>query len=602
MGESSPLIALLSPTVTLMRKDEITGSRRPGLSEIYRGQEVDILRQREEEHRSELATLRNRASQDARNPSVYIELAGALGCNAGSLTILREGLTRCEPDATLYKCAIDTLRECNQIEEALELIRGAVTLFPDAKFFSFYEALILPVLYKTPNEIQRYREHFSAGLQKLAARLELGPLEARRAALDAVGGHRNFYLAYQCRNDRELQRQYGELVHRIMAANYPQWTQPLDMPPLPADGRIRVGYVSARLRDHSVFKDHLGWLFERDRKAVEVFAYHVGRKADAVTDEARRTSDHFYHIPRDLERTCQTVLGDRLHVVVFPDIGMTPLMMQLAALRLAPIQCTTWGHPVTSGLPTVDYFFSSDLMEPEDGQDHYTERLIRLPGIGVCYRKPVVPRPLLGKSRGDFGLGKNRHVFLCCQYTSKYLPQNDDVFARIAKRDPASQFVFLVGNDTVEKDFQARLERAFTAEGLKAGYYCLILPPFQTLDYWNLNLISDVFLDSLEWSGENTTLEAIACGLPVVTLPGKFLRGRHSYAILTQLGITDTIARDKEEYIDIAVRLAQDRGWRSEILKRMKANFPQLYSDTRSVRAMEDFFRAKVSERLHMQR
>ena len=77
---------------------------------------------------------------------------------------------------------------------------------------------------------------------------------------------------------------------------------------------------------------------------------------------------------------------------------MDPLMTQLAALRLAPIQCVTWGHPVTSGLPTVDYFLSSELMEPKDGQDHYSERLIRLPGIGVCYAKPVIPRPLLNKT------------------------------------------------------------------------------------------------------------------------------------------------------------------------------------------------------------
>jgi predicted O-linked N-acetylglucosamine transferase (SPINDLY family) len=75
------------------------------------------------------------------------------------------------------------------------------------------------------------------------------------------------------------------------------------------------------------------------------------------------------------------------------------------------------------------------------------------------------------------------------------------------------------------------------------------------------------------------------------------MRGRHTYAALTQLGVTDTIARDKQEYVEIAVRLAQDLEWRSDILKRMRANFNQLYSDTRSVRALEDFFRSVVAER-----
>jgi len=581
-----------------MMENKPAGSGNLNLSEIYRNQGAAFLGQSAKEHCAEIAALRDRISREVRNPSGYIKLARALGRDSNGVAVLREGLARCPPDAELYREAISTLWRTNRIEEALDVIRRAEELFPGDKLFGFWEALILPVLYETPEQIQYYRNRFSSGLQGLIARLSLDSPETRHAALDATGCYTNFYLAYQGQNDRELQSQYGQFVCRIMAANYPQWTRPLEMPPLSTDGKIRVGYVSAEFRNHSVSRTHLGWLLEHDRKVLEVHAYHVGREADAVSEEARRASEHFHHIPDDLERTCRTIVTDNLHIAVFLDIGMDPLMGQLAALRLAPIQCATWAHPVTSGLPTVEYFLSSELMEPEDGQDHYCERLIRLPGIGTCYRKPVIPRPVLGKSRGDFGLGEDRNLFLCCQSSFKYLPQHDDLFVRIAKRNRASQFVFLGLNDMVANDLRARLERAFTAEGLEAGDYCLILPQLSRLDYCNLNLLSDVFLDSLEWSGVNTTLEAIACGLPVVTLPGRFMRGRHSYAILTQLGVTDTIARDKEEYVDIAVRLAQDRAWRTQILNRMKANFPQLYSDTRCVRALEDFFRSKVRERL----
>ena len=140
--------------------------------------------------------------------------------------------------------------------------------------------------------------------------------------------------------------------------------------------------------------------------------------------------------------------------------------------------------------------------------------------------------------------------------------------------------------------------RAFAAEGLEAADYCIVLPPLSPFDYWNLNLVSDVFLDSLGYSGCVTTLEAIACALPIVTLPGRFMRGRQSYGFLIQLGVTDTIARDKEEYLEIAARLGLDREWRSQILERMKANHWRLYSDTRCVRALEDFYRSAVKEHL----
>jgi protein O-GlcNAc transferase len=110
-----------------------------------------------------------------------------------------------------------------------------------------------------------------------------------------------------------------------------------------------------------------------------------------------------------------------------------------------------------------------------------------------------------------------------------------------------------------------------------------------TFDYWALNLASDIFLGSLGGSGFNTTLEAIACGLPVVTLPGAFMRGRHTFAILTQLDVPETIAKNKEEYVDIAVRLGQDPDWRKEVVERMSEREARLYSDKSSVIALEQF-------------
>jgi predicted O-linked N-acetylglucosamine transferase (SPINDLY family) len=258
-----------------------------------------------------------------------------------------------------------------------------------------------------------------------------------------------------------------------------------------------------------------------------------------------------------------------------------------------------WSHPVTSGLPTVSYFLSSALMEPPDGQEHYTERLIGLPGIGICYRKPLVPRPLLVKTRRDYGLRDDRILYLSCQSLFKYLPQHDDIFPAIAQCIPNAQFAFLGTNRGVAAAFWRRLERAFAAVGMSAHEFCVLLPPQDPVSYWNLNVLADVYLDTLEWSGGNTTLEALACGLPIVTLPGRFLRGRHSYAFLHQLEATETVARDKADYLDIAVRLGKSPEWRQRVVEPVKANYHRFYSDSSSLAALEDFIQRVICARRH---
>jgi predicted O-linked N-acetylglucosamine transferase (SPINDLY family) len=140
------------------------------------------------------------------------------------------------------------------------------------------------------------------------------------------------------------------------------------------------------------------------------------------------------------------------------------------------------------------------------------------------------------------------------------------------------------------------MDRAFAALGLSAGDYCVWLHEMDVLDFWNLNLVADVFLDTIGWSGGVTAFEAIACGLPVVTLPGKLMRARHSYAILTQLGVSETIATDADDYVDIAVQIGLDRNWRQGVVDQMVAGYSHLYSDVRSVRALEDFYRGATKK------
>lgn len=519
-----------------------------------------------------------------------------------AINTYREGIKIYPKEVDLYWLLAITLQNSGRTEEGIKFLSEASESLPDSFILKLEKQRLLPVLYDTEEEIEVYRRKFSQGLEELIKQTSLTTFEARNAALKGLGATTNFYLQYQGKNDVELQKQYGQFVHQIMAENYPQWAKQVPLPPLNRYEKIRVGYISHCLRFHTVGRLMLGWLRNCNRQDFEVYCYHCDRRADSYTSLFRLHSDTFYHIPENLEAVCQQIIADKLHILVFIDIGMYPRITQVSGLRLAPVQCTTWGHPITSGSPTIDYFLSSELMEPENAQAHYTEKLVCLPNIGISYAKPTIPEST--KKRCEFvdlngrsSLREDAVLYLSCQSLFKYLPQYDYVFAAIAQQVPQAQFAFLysISSHLTEK-FRQRLQCAFAKFGLNSEDYCVILPKQNPENYLQLNLISDVFLDTFSWSGGHTTLEAVACNLPVVTCPGEFMRGRHSYGILRMLGVTDTIAQNEAEYIEIAVRLGLDRKWRDSIVERIVECHSYLYEDKTCVEHLEEFYRHVVKE------
>lgn len=504
-----------------------------------------------------------------------------------SFNILREGIKYYSNDGNLYFTLIINLRNFGYIQEAINTAGDASKSLPDNSTFKFLKYLIVPIIYNHPEEIYSHRQRYTKGLFQLIQEILLITPELKQDALNAIGRVTNFYLSYQAQNDVTLQRQYGKLVNKIMEANYPNWILGLSMPSLNPSNKIRIGYISNYLYSYSGTLWLTGWLRHHNHNNFEIYCYHIGNKIDVITQEFQKNSDVFHHIPYDLETTCQQILNDKLHILVFPEIGMDAPTMRIAGLRLAPIQCVAWGHPVTTGLSTIDYFLSSELMEVEHAQEHYSEKLIRLPNIGVSYPKPYIPP--ISKSRLDYQLPQDAIIYLSCQAPFKYLPQYDFVFAEIAYRVPKAKFVFLRGTL-----LQERLQRAFSSKELNYKDYCIFLSIPERLDYLMINLLSDVYLDTFTWSGGNTSLEAIACNLPIVTCPSEFMRGRHTDSFLKMLGMTDTIASNEADYIDIAVKLGVNPEWRHYISKRMREQQDNLYDDKSCVVALEAFYKQVV--------
>jgi len=483
------------------------------------------------------------------------------------------------------------LRGQSRFAEAAASFERAAAIKPDFLAAKLAACIArLPILYESEPEIAARRADYAACLRALRDEVERSATPGDLA--DAVGAHQPFYLAYQGLNDRDLQAVYGSIVCRVMAARY----GPAQLAAAPAPGEpVRVAIVSGFFRQHSNWKIPIkGWLGQIDRGRFLLFGYYTAEDAEAETEGAAALCERFVRGPLSLEAWRQAILNDAPHVIIYPEVGMDRVAAQLAAQRLAPVQCNAWGHPDTSGLPTLDFYLSSDLMEPPDGEEHYTERLVRLPNLSIYYEpQEVAPA---AADRAALGLRPGATVFWCAQSLPKYLPQYDQVFPRIAQDAGNCQFTFIQfpGAARITAQFKERLARAFAAHGLNAADHCVFLPRLEPQKFVAAIGACDAVLDSIGWSGCNSVLESLVHDLPIVTLAGPLMRGRHAAAILTMMDVQDTVTASIDGYVTAAVRLARDAAYRSAIRSKIARNKYRLYRDRAPIAALEDFFLAQA--------
>lgn len=436
-------------------------------------------------------------------------------------------------------------------------------------------AMLLPVIPASADAIEAARRDLAEGLRSLRRdRVRLSD------PLSEVGST-HFNLAYHGRDDRDLQA----AIARFYAEACPSLNFVAAHCAAPAaDGPRRIGFVSRFLRDHSIGRLMANLIAHLATRGLRVVVFTFPQAPDPIWAEIEGLAEAAEILPLDLKTARQRIAAQRLDILVYPDIGMDPMTYFLAFARLAPVQCATWGHPVTTGIPTVDYFLSCDAAEPADADAHYSERLVRLKGLPMSYRRPAMPAPL--KPRAAFGLEAGRTLYFCAQSPFKLHPEFDPMLAGILRADPDGQLLVLHGTDPHPAALLLARWHRTMPDVLDR---LLILPRQSHKDYMNLLAIADVSLDSWPFCGGNTSYQALAVGTPVVTLPGAYLRGRLTLAIYRRMGIDELVAKDAADYVRISVRLGTDPGWRRRLRATIAARADAIFDDPEFLADAERF-------------
>jgi len=353
-----------------------------------------------------------------------------------------------------------------------------------------------------------------------------------------------------------------------------------------ADGRIRLGFISSYFKDHTIGALFRGVIaaIDRERFAVTVFQIGPADDHDPVAAAIRESTESYVPLPRDLFAARRMIAARGMDALLYTDIGMDPATYFLAHARLAPVQMATWGHPLTTGIGTIDYFVSAAGFEPEDAADAYSERLAVLDRLLLCMARPgVVAGP---RDRERLGLARDRTAYLSVQSLFKYHPGFDRCLVEILRRDPDGHLYLLSGhNPNWDRLLRERLETLMPEIAARMTF----LPHLSREDFIRVMGAADVVLDTPVFSGGKTSLECLATGTPLVTLPSPYLRGRLTYGFYRRMGIEDCIARTPEAYVEIAVALGRDRDRRAAVTTRLRENNEVLFDDSESVRIFEDF-------------
>lgn len=409
-------------------------------------------------------------------------------------------------------------------------------------------ATALPVVYESMDDLHERRERLVRGVQKLAD--EGLSIDTTNTLVPT-----NFFTAYQGENDRDLHANLGRIYRGVDLCK----RRRIDH----AGGRLRIGFLSAYFRDHTIGRLNLGRVQHLPREQFEVVVLSVGQHEDKMAQAFRKAADKYVVVPREVAKARQLIADQKLDILFFTDVGMDALTYTLAFSRMAPVQCATWGHPVTTGSPTMDYFLSSELLETSEADAHYTEELVRLPSLGTYYYRPRLAGPI--KKRSDFGLPADRHLYLCPQTLFKFHPEFDSVLAEILRRDKHGQLILVEGRTP---NWARLVQTRHTKVMPDVVDRIQWLAPLANQDYLQLLAMADVVLDPLHFGGGNSSYESLAVGTPVVTMPGRYLRSRITQALYMKItspaepNMSDAAARNQliaesiDEYVTTATSVA----------------------------------------------
>jgi len=356
-----------------------------------------------------------------------------------------------------------------------------------------------------------------------------------------------FYLSYNDENNLPIFKKFTQNISKL----YPELNVQLNLKYSSSVSKIRIGFVSEFLTDHTIGKLFSSLILDLDANKFDVTVFHSSKTKKGYIKKLIDLKVRTVNLPLLLKDKIKVFENEKLDIVFYTDIGMSGDLYYLTFYRLAKFQINTWGHPETSGNNNIDYFLSNEMSESHDSSKYYSEKLIKFKNFNI-----YCDVPKFNNKDFKYNFPQNNNIYFCPQTIFKLAPDFDEVLKGIINSDQKALIFFI--KDFYHYQYKIFLQRLKNKK--------IDLDKIVFLDRLSQNEFiylcgkSDVLLDPLYFGAGNSFMETFLYPAPLVTCPGTFLRSRLALGLYKQLNIQDApICKSTEDYVFKAVELANNK-------------------------------------------
>ena len=472
----------------------------------------------------------------------------------------------------------EILNILNQIfkknDKIIEFSKFISTIIEKKKIDIIYEIqkdLAIPKIFENEKDITHYRNNIENKVNKYNFQTFNKKYSIDSQALDPP----IFALSYDQYDNKKLFTKIVNLFRKL----YPKLNYIKDFKKKETN-KIKIGFISNFLtNNHTIGKLYKGLIKNLDREKFEIsiFNGNQSKKKDLINNK--------YILPRNFDESSKLISKQDLDIIFYPDIGMSSQMYFLTFQKLARYQITSWGHPETTGNISIDYFLSSNLMETQDAQSNYSEKLVLSNFLPMYFYKPLLKKKL------DKDSLNYENIYSCPQTLVKIHPEFDEIIEGILKKDKKAKIYFLKDKDKI---LYKKILKRFNKK-IKIGLDRIIfMERLSEEEYINHCGKSSVLLDPLYFGAGLSFHESMIYGTPTVSRPTKYLKSRIVLGAYKQMKIINPpIVNNADDYVEKAVEIANSNNLELKMHYKEQAN-KYLYENLKAIGELENIFKLIV--------